>query len=135
MLLYLASPGSFDKAAAPLLSPTLSFSEDAAAPELRDRFERQLVSLVAKLAQPQPATSAQKMLIESSIHQENGLFEGYVHALTVDRDEILMSRRIRLSSGPAEPIPSADAWDGLQDTWLAGVIVKRITDLVDRSIQ
>lgn len=109
MLLFLASPGSFDNGAvAPLVTPTLSFSEDAAAPELRDRFERQLVSLVAKLAQPQMATWPQKILIESSIYDENGNFEGYVHALTVDRDEILMSRRIRLSSGPIDPIPSAD---------------------------
>ena len=109
MLLFLVSPGSFDnRAAAPLLTPTLSFSEDPAAAELRDRFERQLASLVARLARPQPATPAQKILIESSLHEENGRFEGYVHALTLDRDEILMSRRIRLSPGPADPIPSAD---------------------------
>ena len=29
----------------------------------------------------------------------------------------------------------ADTRDGLQNMWLAGVIVKRMTDLVDRSIQ
>lgn len=109
MLLFLASSGSYEnRAAAPLLTPTLSFSEDAAALELRARFERQLVSLAATLAPPQPAMPARKILIESSIHEENGVFEGYVHALTVDRDEILMSRRIRLSPGPADPIPPGD---------------------------
>lgn len=109
MLLFFASPGSFDnRAAAPLLTPTLSFFDDAAAPELGHRFARQLATLVTKLAPPQPPASAQRILIESSIHEENGHFEGYVHALTIERDEILMSRRIRLSSSLADPIPSAD---------------------------
>jgi DNA-binding winged helix-turn-helix (wHTH) protein/tetratricopeptide (TPR) repeat protein len=95
-------------ATGPVLAPTLSFSEDPVTERMRNNFARQLKAMASKLDTREGVASVQGILIESSIHQEGGKFEAFVHALSSRRNEVLLSRRVRLSTEAALPIPSAE---------------------------